>query len=171
MRRNILTPIVAAPQIEIIPLFAENAAQKEILELILEAFHFSDKEFGYEVKLREALSKIWFMLFDLSLPMLNKSEKRNDTCRIYKKLSSASSLSDVGKREEPVTVISHACGLGSSSYLRKIFREYAHCTPSEYRRKWQNCGITAEAEYFLFAVYTIMISVKITLIYTRRLHK
>ena len=31
--------------------------------------------------------------------------------------------------QEPVTVISHACGLGSSSYFGKVFREYAHCTP------------------------------------------
>lgn len=41
--------------------------------------------------------------------------------------------------QEPVTVISHACGLGSSSYFGKVFREYAHCTLSEYRRKWQDC--------------------------------
>ncbi|MCI8978129.1 MAG: AraC family transcriptional regulator, partial [Lachnospiraceae bacterium] len=29
-------------------------------------------------------------------------------------------------------------GLGSSSYFGKVFREYAHCSPTEYRRKWQN---------------------------------
>lgn len=40
--------------------------------------------------------------------------------------------------QESVTVISHDCGLGSSSYFGKVFREYAHCSPTEYRRKWQN---------------------------------
>ena len=45
----------------------------------------------------------------------------------------------LARGQEPVTAVSHACGLGSSSYFGKIFREYAHCTPSEYRRKWQDC--------------------------------
>jgi len=39
---------------------------------------------------------------------------------------------------EPLTVVSQACGLGSSSYFGKVFREHAHCTPSEYRQKWQD---------------------------------
>ena len=34
-----------------------------------------------------------------------------------------------------VTEISHACGLGSSSYFGKVFREYRNCTPGEYRQK------------------------------------
>lgn len=47
----------------------------------------------------------------------------------------------LAKGHEPVTVVSHACGLGSSSYFGKVFREYAHCTPVEYRKKWQDCDI------------------------------
>lgn len=39
----------------------------------------------------------------------------------------------------PITAVSHACGLGSSSYFGKVFREYAGCTPTEYRAKWQDC--------------------------------
>lgn len=34
-----------------------------------------------------------------------------------------------------VTEISHACGLGSSSYFGKVFREYMKCTPGEYRQR------------------------------------
>lgn len=47
----------------------------------------------------------------------------------------------LARGQEPVTVISQACGLGSSSYFGKVFREYAHCTPLEYRRKWQDSDI------------------------------
>lgn len=32
-----------------------------------------------------------------------------------------------------ITEISHACGLGSSSYFGKVFREYRKCTPGQYR--------------------------------------
>lgn len=39
---------------------------------------------------------------------------------------------------ESITFISNACGLGSSSYFGKIFRENFGCTPAEYRQKWQN---------------------------------
>ncbi|WP_349944814.1 AraC family transcriptional regulator [Lacrimispora sp. BS-2] len=42
---------------------------------------------------------------------------------------------------ETITSISHACGLGSSSYFGKVFREYIGCTPLEYRRKWQDNNI------------------------------
>ncbi|SEU06558.1 AraC family transcriptional regulator [Lacrimispora sphenoides] len=42
---------------------------------------------------------------------------------------------------ETITYISHACGLGSSSYFGKVFREYTGCTPLEYRRKWQENDI------------------------------
>lgn len=40
--------------------------------------------------------------------------------------------------EESVTVIGHACGLGNSSYFGKVFREALHCTPTQYREKWQD---------------------------------
>ena len=40
-----------------------------------------------------------------------------------------------------LTEISHSCGLGSSSYFGKIFRENMGCTPLEYRKKWQNNNI------------------------------
>lgn len=39
---------------------------------------------------------------------------------------------------ESITDISLMCGLGSSSYFGKIFRESKGCTPVQYRRKWQN---------------------------------
>ncbi len=40
--------------------------------------------------------------------------------------------------QDSVTAIGHACGLGSSSYFGKVFREATGHTPSQYRLKWQN---------------------------------
>ncbi len=182
IEKNYITPIVADSQIEIIPFFPGNAEQEKILELILEAFHFSGNEFGYEIKLREILSEIWLMIFELSRPMLGKDDghnKNNDKIKLMMiyihehysekisihELAAAAYLSErecfrvfhdclhmtpmeylktyrlqiacqmLARGREPVTVISHACGLGSSSYFGKVFREYLHCTPLEYRRK------------------------------------
>ncbi|MCI8358754.1 MAG: helix-turn-helix transcriptional regulator [Lachnospiraceae bacterium] len=183
-----IAPVVTAPQLELIPLFPGNAAEEKILRLIFESLHFSTDEFGYEIRLREALSEIWLMLFELSRPIWEKQgaqNKSNDKIKLmmiyihehYREkisvpeLAAAAYLSErecfrvfhdclhttpaeyirayrlqaacqmLAKGREPVTAVGHICGLGSSSYFGKVFREYAHCTPSEYRRKWQNSDI------------------------------
>lgn len=188
LERKYITPIVTAPQIEIIPVFPGNERQDKVLELILEAFSLSGDEFGYEMRLRELLSEIWLLLFELSRPMQEKGgkyNKNNDKIKLMmayihehysekifiSELAAAAYLSErecfrvfhdclhttpveyiktyrlqaacqmLARGQEPVTVISQACGLGSSSYFGKVFREYAHCTPLEYRRKWQDSDI------------------------------
>lgn len=40
--------------------------------------------------------------------------------------------------EESLANIGQTCGLGSSSYFGKVFREAMGCTPREYRQKWQD---------------------------------
>ncbi|MDE5932900.1 MAG: AraC family transcriptional regulator [Lachnospiraceae bacterium] len=183
-----IAPIITAPQLEMIALFPENPEQEKILKLIRSAFHFSDKAFGYEIKMREALSEIWLMLFEQARPILAKNggpDKNNDKIKLMMayihehypekisipELAAAAYMSErecfrvfhdclhmtpveymksyrlqaacrmLAYGQAPVTDISHACGLGSSSYFGKVFREYAHCTPTEYRKKWQNRDI------------------------------
>ena len=168
-----------------IPLFPGNAEEERILKLLAASFRLSSDEFGYEIKLRETLTEIWLMLFELSRPMREKKgkyNKSNDKIKLmmiyihehYKEkisvpaLAAAAYLSErecyrvfhdclhmtpieyittyrlqaacqmLVKGQESVTVISHECGLGNSSYFGKVFREYAHCSPIEYRKKWQN---------------------------------
>ena len=43
------------------------------------------------------------------------------------------------KDKESITQIACACGLGSSSYFGKVFREQFGCCPVEYRKKWHDC--------------------------------
>lgn len=38
----------------------------------------------------------------------------------------------------PITAIGQACGLGSTSYFGKTFQCHLGCTPSDYRKKWQD---------------------------------
>ena len=181
-------PVITAPQIEIISLHPDHFAQAEILKLIRNSFYLSSKEFGFEVRLRAALSEIWLRIFEQVHPLLDKQKrvnKNNDKIKslmIYvhehysekisiAELAASAFLSErecfrvfhnclhitpmeyiknyrlqmacqmLARRNDSITAISHACGLGSSSYLGKIFREYMNCTPSEYRQKWQDCDI------------------------------
>ncbi len=185
IEQKYIAPVITAPQIEVIPLFPGNAAEERTLNLIAASFRLSSDEFGYEIKLREALMEIWLMLFELSRPVREKKDqhnKSNDKLKLMMiyihehygekisvpKLAAAAYLNErecyrafrdclhmtpveyikayrlqaacqmLANGQESVTAISHDCGLGSSSYFGKVFREYAHCSPTEYRRKWQN---------------------------------
>ena len=188
IEQKYITPVITAVQIEIIPLFPGNKEEERILKLLADSFRLSSDEFGYEIKLREALAQIWLMLFELSSSMREKKDgysKSNDKIKLmmiyihehYREkisiadLATAAYLSErecyrvfhdclhmtpveyitsyrlqaacqmLAKSQETVTFISHECGLGSSSYFGKVFREYAHCSPIEYRKKWQNSDI------------------------------
>lgn len=186
--RKYFAPIVASPQLEMLPLFPENPEHKRILDRIVEAFSIPENEFGYEIKLQQALLGVWLMLFEQFRPMLdenrqyNKSNDKVKQMMVYvhehyseritvSRLAEAAFVSErecfrvfheclhmtpveyiknyrlqmacrmLAKGKESVTQISQACGLGSSSYMGKVFREHARCTPLEYRRKWQDCDI------------------------------
>ena len=188
IEQKYITPVITAVQIEIIPLFPGNREEERILKLLADSFRLSSDEFGYEIKLREALTEIWLMLFELSSSMCEKKDgysKSNDKIKLmmiyihehYREkisiadLAAAAYLSErecyrvfhdclhmtpveyitsyrlqvacqmLAKSQETVTFISHECGLGSSSYFGKVFREYTHCSPIEYRKKWQNSDI------------------------------
>ena len=188
IEQKYITPVITAVQIEIISLFPGNREEERILKLLADSFRLSSDEFGYEIKLREALTEIWLMLFELSSSMREKKDgysKSNDKIKLMmiyihehyrekisiQELAAAAYLSErecyrvfhdclhmtpveyitsyrlqvacqmLAKSQETVTVISHECGLGSSSYFGKVFREYAHCSPIEYRKKWQNSDI------------------------------
>ena len=44
----------------------------------------------------------------------------------------------LAETDEPITQIAYNCGLGSSSYFGKLFREQFGCTPTAYRKGWHN---------------------------------
>ena len=183
--KKYILPVVTAPQIEVISFGPGNPRHEKILSLIRDAFRFSEQEFGYEIRLREALTEIWLSIFKDSYSVLqdkkeyDRADDKIKLMMIYihehyaeklsvSELAAAAFLSErecfrvfrdclhitpaeylknyrlqmacrmLAKGRESVTSIGQACGLGSSSYFGKVFREYMGCTPLEYRRKWQN---------------------------------
>lgn len=185
IEQKYVTPIVTAPQIELIALYPEDPKQAGILQAIQESFQLSENAFGYEVKLRSCLSDIWMQIFETILPVLEKSDGSDrlgdkvKTMLVYihehyaekltiAEIAAAAYSSErecyrgfhdclhmtpveyiknyrlqmacqmLAKGNDTITAVGHACGLGSSSYFGKIFREYFDCTPAEYRRRWQD---------------------------------
>jgi AraC-like DNA-binding protein len=188
IEQRYITPLIMHSQIEVIVLDPDIPEQAQLLNTIRESFSLSEDDFGYEMKLRAALSDIWLHLVTMSLPLLDKKgdhDKINDKIKsmmiyIHEHYADKISIAEIAaaafsserecfrafhdcfhmtpmeyiksyrlqmacnmlaKSRESITFISHTCGLGSSSYFGKVFREYIGCTPVKYRKKWQDYDI------------------------------
>lgn len=134
IERKYITPIVTAPQIEIIPLFPDAAGQPEVLDKIRKSFGLMQDESNYEIKLRESLSDIWCEILDLTRPILeNKSiiDKASDKLKammIYIHEHYAEKLS--------VEQIASSAFISERECFR-VFRDYLSITPAEYLRNYR----------------------------------
>lgn len=177
-----ILPLMTAPQAEMLALYPDRPQDTELLRRIREAFHLDEGAFGYELRLREALTQIWLLLFHRlrEAPQNQESyhtgNEKIKEMMIYmhehygrkilvEELAASAFLSErecfrvfqsclhmtpaeylkqyrlqmagrmLANGDASVTEIAQACGLGSSSYFGKLFREYAKCTPLEYRKR------------------------------------
>lgn len=80
-----------------------------------------------------------FRLFQDNLHMTPMEYIRN--CRLQK------ACQMLVKGEMPITQIAYSCGLGSSSYFSKLFREKFGCAPKEYRKHWHDCDKNRHESY------------------------
>ena len=55
IEQKYVTPLIAAPEVEIIGLYPENKEQDELLMLLQQSFRYSEDDCSYEICLREAL--------------------------------------------------------------------------------------------------------------------
>lgn len=191
IEQNYILPFTASSRPGIFALDPGTPEHTEILGLLRDSFEISSGEYAYELKLRSALSEIWYRMLALCSPLLDgkaNDDTANDTLKsmiiyIHEHFPGKVSVADicsasfVSEREcfrtfreclhttpveylknyrlqqacrmlaegrEPVTLISQACGLGSSSYFGKVFRERMGCSPLEYRRRWQNIDMKGQ---------------------------
>src|SRR5699024_7142034 len=59
IEQKYIMPVITASQLEMAALYPDIPEQASILDLIRKAFRLSENGFGYEIKIREALSQIW----------------------------------------------------------------------------------------------------------------
>ena len=129
IEQKYIAPVITAVQIEIIPLFPGNREDERILKLLIDSFRLSSEEFGYEIKLREALAQIWLMLFELSSSMREKKDG-------YSKSNDKIKLMMIYIHEHYREKISIA-DLAAAAYLSerecyRVFHDCLHMTPVEY---------------------------------------
>ncbi len=129
-----ILPLAAALQLEMIPLYPKNPKEAEILKLIQEAFRLREQDFGYEIRLREALTKIWLLLFEQARSQIENQEeydKNNDKIKemmiyIHEHYDRKISVEELG-----------ASAFLSERECFRVFRSCLHMTPMEYMKNYR----------------------------------
>ena len=124
--------------IEMIPLSPEEPAQAELLKKIRQAFTLSEKDWGYEFKLRQQLTDIWMELLEIAHPLMESehpgktSDKEIKEMLVYIHDHFSDSIST-----EQIAEAAHVSKRGCF----RIFQENLHMTPGDYLRSYRlrNC--------------------------------
>ena len=147
IEQKYISPIITASQIELIVLSPDEPAQAAVIELVREAFSLPEDEFGYEFKIREALSRIWLELFPICAPLLQEKSQSKDISTdkikgmmIYIHEHYAEKIS--------IQELASAVFLSERECYR-AFRNHLHMTPVDYIRSYRiqiACQMLAESE-------------------------
>lgn len=144
IEKKYVTPITAAPQIELLAVYPENPKQEELLKLISESFLLSKNDYAYELRLRSMLSKIWCRFLDLSEPLRREGGIYNKTSD---KIKPMMIWIHEHYAEKLTTTEIAAAGFISERECFRSFRDCLHMTPMEYvcgYRLQKACHLLAE---------------------------
>lgn len=130
-----VTPVTADSRLEIIPLFPDDSRQAAILASIQRSLRLSEKEPGYELKLRDILSDIWLRLFALSCHAAREIDDgyNRETDKIK------SMMVYIHEHYAEKITVSQLAGAAFLSE-RECYRTFQHClhmTPAEYIKNYR----------------------------------
>lgn len=72
-------PITGFQQVELLGFYPNSPEEKRLLRLLKDSLFLSLDEFGYEMLLRSAVSKLWCQMLSLSQPLLAQNKTRNES--------------------------------------------------------------------------------------------
>lgn len=134
IEQKYVLPLIDTPALDILPLYPDNPAHTDVLSLIRDAFFISETEFGYEIKLRETLSKIWLILFEMAAPLLGEKKNFDKTNDKIKQMMMY--IHEHYTEKISVSQIAAAAFLSERECFR-VFREYLQTTPTEYMKSYR----------------------------------
>ena len=125
------SPILTAPQIEVIPLYPDNPGHTAVLEKLKSSFAISEHEFIYELMLRDVLTQIWSGLLELLPPAAElaaeSSEKIKRMMRfIHQHYQERITVPDVA-----------AAGCVSQRECYRSFQKFLHISPAGYIKNFR----------------------------------
>lgn len=134
MESRYILPLTTAPGVEILPLHPDDPAQAEILTDLKHAFDLSEREWGYEFRLRECLARIWLKLFAQAQPAMEQTDRGKGSDDSIKLL-----IIYIHEHfPEPISVdrLAQIAHISKRACFR-LFRETLHMTPVEYIRAYR----------------------------------
>ena len=135
IEQKYIMPITTSSQIEILPLNPKVPEQAGVIDLIRKAFFLSEEEFGYEIKIREALSQIWLRLFQLCAPILqDKTGSANGTDDKIKRMMVH--IHEHYSEKISIPELAEVAFLSERECYR-AFRNHLHMTPVEYIKSYR----------------------------------
>ena len=135
MDQKYISPIVTSSQIELIALSPDEPAQAAVIESIQAAFSLSEEEFGYEFKIRDALSRIWIELFQICAPILqDKTQSANGTDDKIKRMMVH--IHEHYSEKISIPELAEVAFL-SERECYKAFQNHLHMPPVEYIKSYR----------------------------------
>lgn len=133
--RKYITPVVGSSGVEIIRFSQEVSEESSVIGMILSAFSIEEDCFGYEIKIRDALSDIWLKIFQLNYDKIILNTAKTDLSEdrikkmmiyIHEHYQEKLSVSDIA---DSAFVSEREC--------YRIFGTQLHMTPSEYIQSYR----------------------------------
>ena len=142
--RKYVSPLVTLSQIEIIGLYPDQPAHGPVLEALRRSFQISEDEYGYEIRLRAALSEIWCSLLSLAGTM-EKSTRYSSRSSQKIKIMMAFIHKHCGDKLSVKEIAASA--FISERECFRVFKDCLNMTPVEYvtsYRLQRACWMLAE---------------------------
>ena len=130
-----VSPIVTASQIELVPLYPDVPSHAEVIGLIRSAFSLSKEEWGYEFKIREALSGIWLKLFPICARLMEEKSPVSHTAADKVK-EMMIYIHEHYTEKITIRELAAAAFLSERACYR-LFRDHLHMTPVDYIRSYR----------------------------------
>lgn len=147
IEQKYISPIVTASQIELVALYPNEPEQADVISSIREAFSLSEKELGYELKIREALSQIWIQLFQFCTP-LPKERPQTDNKMADKAKDMMVYIHEHYSEKIIIQELAEAAYLSERECYR-VFQNYLKMTPVDYIRSYRiqiACQLLVESQ-------------------------
>ena len=125
-----ISPLTTS-SVEFLPIFEGTELCDKILDELRRSFELSDKDYGYEIKLRDILSKIWLQILELPVPGGVKSVAGDSKLKImmeyiYNNYADKIRVSDIAA----------SAFIGERECYR-VFNQTLHITPNEYLTEYR----------------------------------
>lgn len=124
-----------------------SGSHAAIIDLIRNAFLISEDEFGYEIKVRDALSKIWLRLLKICMPAIQ--EKPQFVNRAADKVKRMMVYIHEHYSEKIFVSELAQDAFISERECYRVFQEYLHMTPVEYIKSYRiqaACQMLADSQ-------------------------